>query len=847
MRDIDSTVDFVKDLLRNDNSSRNTPDINLPGSYANRSNTNKDRDATNYKHDDTRTAGYKSSARHLDRRQVRYEGEDPSSELDSLKRDLEKSSAVLDRSADEFAKRTEEDEQLEQELDDLKYRVRRVKDDIEYVSRGKRTPEKDEERRKLERELMFLMHERLPEVEKKIEEREERKRQEVREGIRARDKRNETYGRYDRYDGGRRSSFDRERERYREEDRERSRYDDRDREGRDSRDRSRDRYDSYSSRRPLSPPPRDRTPPAVPAQQPKSAITVPPPAPPAPTSAKTSAPSTKNMTPEERSAFIRAQAQERLQARMRALGMAVPDSEPSTPTVDKSVEERLEREKKEAEEKAKQAEKEQEEREAARKARLQQATGGGSATPTPTANGTKAAPPAPVKSAMKKAPAPPPPKPRAAPAGVSSPKPSVTPVRSPAPKPTAEDEELRREEEEHKRVMEERRARIQRMREEEEEAQRAEEEMLKRRQEAAAARKVESPAPVAPVALAETAPVPTRFASEATKSPQPSNASTNPFHRLQNGGGAAASPPQNAPSAGFNPFFRPPPQAAAASKAEEPAPQEDAPPPPPPPPPAPPAPVMQAPVAMRAPTRPPPAEEEWDVINEKDNDGDDSSDDDDYAGSRSMRDNLARALFGGGGSKPASKPASPAPAANKASLAKLGGGDPNSRGALFAAIQGGARLKHTTTVDKSAPPVSGRVIGDAAPPSHISDAPREHSAPEHAPPHAPREEEESSAQRSANRQSVDWYAGLAADSDRSVAEPSGMTSVVEAEEPAEESKTHETAHPAKAADDDETSEFDMTTSKSRCSTGWASRLTMHLSFACSITLSVRWSARCRSQ
>lgn len=813
MRDIDSTVDFVKDLLRNDNSSRNTPDINLPGSYANRSNTNNnERDATNYKHDDARTSGYKSSARHLDRRQVRYEGEDVSSELDSLKRDLENSSAVLDRSADDFAKRTEEDDRLEQELDDLKYRVRRVKDDIEYVSRGKRTPEKDEERRKLERELIFLMHERLPEVEKKIEDREERKRREVREGVRARDKRNETYGRYDRYDGARRSSFDTDR--FREEDRGYSRYDDRDRErnGRDSRDRSRDRYDSYESRRPLSPPARDRTPPPVPAEQPKSAITAPPPAPPAPTSIRTSAPSTKNMSPEERAAFIRAQAQERLQARMRALGMVVPESESSTPTVDKSVEERLEREKKEAEEKAKQAEKEQEEREASRKARLQQASSG-SATPTQSVK--PPAPSAPIKSSMKKAPAPPPPKSRAAPAAtVPAPKPAASPA---PPQPSAEDEELRAQEEAHKKAMEERRARLQRMREEEEEAQRAEEELLKRRQQANA-RKVESPAPVAPVALAEQAPVPAPSPSASAKSPPTSNASTNPFHRLHNGSASAASPPQAA-STGFNPFFRPPPQTAPViAKAAEPTPdqvkEESAPPPPPPPPPAPPAPTPA--VITRAPTRAPPADEEWDVINEKNNDSDDSSDDDDYAGSRSMRDNLARALFGGGGSKPASKPASPAPVANKAALSKLGGGDTSNVGALFAAIQGGARLKHATTNDRSAAPVSGRVIGDATPPPHISDAPREHAPSPVLATEVAQEENHATADRSANRQSVDWYSGLAADADRSAAEPSGMASVVEAEEPLEGTQAPTTAptttHSAQASENDSTSEFDMTTS-----------------------------------
>jgi chromosome segregation ATPase len=260
MRDIDSTVDFVKDLLKNDNSARASPSIDLPGTFsAQRGGKQPAKDASVYKHDDSRATGYKSSARHLDRKQVRYEGEDKDEELGSIRRDLENSSKVLDRTAANFAERTEEDERLEQELDDLKYRVRRVKDDIEYVSRGKRSDDKDEERRKLERELLHLMHERLPEVEKKIEEREDRKRQEARDGIRARDKRNETYGRY------RDRDYDRDRDYER-----RDRFDD-DRYRRGSRDNSRERrgsrgeYDSYSSRRPISPPPRDRTPPATPA------------------------------------------------------------------------------------------------------------------------------------------------------------------------------------------------------------------------------------------------------------------------------------------------------------------------------------------------------------------------------------------------------------------------------------------------------------------------------------------------------------------------------------------------------------------------------------------------------
>jgi hypothetical protein len=35
-------------------------------------------------------------------------------------------------------------------------------------------------------------------------------------------------------------------------------------------------------------------------------------------------------------------------------------------------------------------------------------------------------------------------------------------------------------------------------------------------------------------------------------------------------------------------------------------------------------------------------------------------------------------------------------------------------------IQGGMKLRPTKTVDKSAPPASGRVLSDVAPPPHIS-------------------------------------------------------------------------------------------------------------------------------
>ncbi|KAJ3005240.1 hypothetical protein NUW54_g4429 [Trametes sanguinea] len=82
-------------------------------------------------------------------------------------------------------------------MDDLKYRVKRVQEDLEYVSRGPRTVARDEERRKLERELLELMHEKLPDLERRIKDREERREREKREWARERDRRNERFGRFD--------------------------------------------------------------------------------------------------------------------------------------------------------------------------------------------------------------------------------------------------------------------------------------------------------------------------------------------------------------------------------------------------------------------------------------------------------------------------------------------------------------------------------------------------------------------------------------------------------------------------------------------------------------------------
>ncbi|OXH48550.1 hypothetical protein J004_04452, partial [Cryptococcus neoformans] len=201
-------------------------------------------------------------------------------------------------------------------------------------------------------------------------------------------------------------------------------------------------------------------------------------------------------------------------------------------------------------------------------------------------------------------------------------------------------------------------------------------------------------------------------------------------------------------------------------------------------------------------TRSPPSEPEWEDITEKQVDESDSSDDE-YTTSRAGRQGLAQALFGnimGGSSPSTSRPGSAAPQAPKEppkALANLGGGNPEQgRGALLSAIQGGARLKKAQTVDKSGPPGVGKVIGDAAPPSHIQETPREHAppSPEAAP--APVEErapspappsEDSFVSGNPNRQSIDWYAGLAADASHPAASV-GETSMLEPPQEEEEEK-----------------------------------------------------------
>ncbi|KAJ7819806.1 hypothetical protein B0H14DRAFT_2835768 [Mycena olivaceomarginata] len=349
--------------------------------------------------------------------------------------------------------------------------------------------------------------------------------------------------------------------------------------------------------------------------------------------------------------------------------------------------------------------------------------------------------------------------------------------------------QLEREEEEAERAAkaeQERRARQARLRQleqEEEEAARVEEERIQARIRARTASagppsasttssvlslSTRSPSPV--MVSAPTPPPPPPPAQVMT--PPEVKSSTNPFSRLMKEGGAT---PPVAP-ANTNPW------ASATSTTSTPTAVS-------PPPAAAPVRTNPFPAPVRgAYNTVPTTDDDWDVI--KENDDDDSSDEDT---SRDMRKNLAKELFGnilpaapprdscdpcfrGAPPPPPPPPSAPAPppppsapapppppAAPPAPFAAPAAppSAPGDVSALMKSIQGGLKLRKAVTVDKSGPPVSGKVIGDTAPPEHINAAPRPVSPP--APMSIPEPPTISSTASSNNRQSVDWYNGLASD------------------------------------------------------------------------------------
>ena len=901
-RDLDTSVNFVKNLLQNEPSRARSPSgLDTPVSrLPNRSLHSSSapgaggrQDATVYKHTDEEPAGgyYTPRSRHLDRSAVRASSErdSPAADLTDMKRQLENTARMLDRATEESALRTAEDDALDREMSDLKWKVKRVQEDLEYASRGPRSFRADEERRRLERELLELMHERVPAVEKKLAEREERRARQKREWDRERDRRNETFGRFDdrdrdrdrygssyshsdsraRYD----SSYERDRVRegdYRDD---RSHVFDRDR---SYRDRSHSRERNYDREHPRSPPAATRSPPPPPPAAAPVGIAKPPPAPPLP--GKSPAPNVKNMTSEERRAFLQAEAQRRTAERMAALGLSPSSFSTPKPTLDTSTEDRLAREKKEAEERARAAEEAAAERARQRDERLRNERGGGTSTPAgpaavaspPPAAATPKVPP-PVKP---RAPAPPPPrKPGVSVAARSTAAPAPPKPTPPVPAPTvpraappsapraidSEEEELHAREQALRKQKEERLARIRRLEEEEreEEAQRQREEAArlqreqeetarkakqerlerlklmeeeeaaeaKREEDAREARRARTPAPASiappPAPVAPTVPPlpsapPTGVTSPADRG------KNNPFNRLISGGASPAVPTSSPTNGGNNPFFRsqpdvPPPIAPnSATSATSPASAPPAPAPPaavPPPASKSPAPPV---VKTSYHTAPGDSEDEWG----QEKDDDDDSSEDELNSSRDTRDRLARQLFSSilppssGPPRPPSAPAGanttskastptamsaptppppppsapPAPAAPVLAVPAAPPAPPiplappppavaapvptGDRSALLGAIQSGARLRKTVTNDRSASAVSGRVLGDAGPPPHVSAAPT-------LPPTGTSHSEDST---NSSRQSIDWYMGLAADQGTHVSQEPSLPPMGEEDE-----------------------------------------------------------------
>jgi actin cytoskeleton-regulatory complex protein PAN1 len=817
-RDLNDSVDLVKDLLKHETRSRSPASIDAPISRLKNRSFNSsspsleaNRDATIYKHSDEPPPSgfYKPRSRHVDRDAIRSRDDDdsPTADLSDMKRQLANTAQMLERTAQAEATRTQEDEELDQEMDDLKYRVKRVRDDLDYNARPPRTSSKEEERRRLERELLSLMHERIPEVERKIKAREERKEKEKRQWARDRDRANDRHGRYDDKDDYYRRNNDHDRLYSRGSD-------DRDRPysrggyNRDDRER-----DSYRRERSLS---RDRdyerprssaarsTPPPVSA--PASSVRDTPPIPQQSKATMSPRPDVKNMTPAERQAFIKAEGQKLTQARMAVLGVTVP---PSAPALDTSVEDRLQQEKREAEEKAKAAEKQAEERERARKERLDNARSlkEGKTTPVPsTPSPTVATPPrapapAPALPKASKA-APPPPKARAPPAPppprrvlhaspVAAPKPPVLVMPS-EPEIDHEEELLRAREAELRKKREEREAQFQAkfklLEAEEEEARRQEEMRYQARVQALRAKIPKSPtpplAPIAPTPVLQPhppssaqSPSPVLPPPALAQSPIPSPAaekSTNPFSRLIKEGGSSA--PVATGGSNSNPWSKAqtaqPPSDLASRK----------------------SPVPSI-VKTSYNTAPSSIDDDWDEI--KENDDSDASSDDEIAQSRSARANIAQQLFGNILPRPTSAAASapssiapppppppPPPAASAlptAPITSVAAPSGNDVSALMQSIQGGMKLRPTKTVDRSAPPTAGRVIGEVAPPPHISASVQSTSPPSVIQPQTAPMVTDNSAQ-SGHRHSVGWFADRAADVDVAPDEIQRLPSTMEDDE-----------------------------------------------------------------
>ena len=136
-RDLDNSVDLVKELLKHETRSRSPSSLDAPISRLKTRSFNSsspsldlNRDATIYKHSDSEPPGgfYKPRSRHVDC----DDDDSPATDLSDMKCQLANTAHMLDRAAQAEASRTKEDDKLDEEMSDLKYRVKRVQDDLNY-------------------------------------------------------------------------------------------------------------------------------------------------------------------------------------------------------------------------------------------------------------------------------------------------------------------------------------------------------------------------------------------------------------------------------------------------------------------------------------------------------------------------------------------------------------------------------------------------------------------------------------------------------------------------------------------------------------------------------------------